>query len=121
VGDWTNELVFITHSLPVARGIFASVYVETKEEMESVAARKIFEDFYRDDFFVRIVNSSPDINPVKTTNFCDIGIAARGHQLVVFAALDNLVKGAAGQAVQNMNLMFGFDERAGLIFAGSNP
>jgi N-acetyl-gamma-glutamyl-phosphate reductase len=121
VGDWTNELVFITHSLPVARGIFASVYVETKEEIDNAAARKIFEDFYRDDFFVRIVNASPDINPVKTTNFCDIGIAARGRQLVVFAALDNLVKGAAGQAVQNMNLMFGFDEQAGLVFAGSSP
>ena len=121
VGDWTNELVFITHSLPVARGIFASVYVETKEEIENAAARKIFEDFYRDDFFVRIVDASPDINPVKTTNFCDIGIAVRSRQLVVFAALDNLVKGAAGQAVQNMNLIFGFDERAGLVFAGSNP
>ncbi len=121
VGDWTNELVFMTHSLPVARGIFASVYVETKEEMTNGQAQKLFEDFYREDFFVRIVDSSPDINPVKTTNFCDIGVAMRGRQLVVFAALDNLVKGAAGQAVQNMNLMFGFDEKTGLVFAGTNP
>src|SRR6266542_2788473 len=63
----------------------------------------------------------PDINWVKTTNFCDIGFAARGRQLVVFTALDNLVKGAAGQAVQNMNLMFGLDERTGLMLTGSNP
>ncbi len=121
VGDWTNELVFMTHSLPVARGIFASIYVEAKNEMMTEDVHKIFADFYRESFFVRLVKGSPDINWVKTTNFCDIGFAARGHQLVVFSALDNLVKGAAGQAVQNMNLMYGFDEKTGLIFAGTNP
>ncbi|HVF51106.1 MAG TPA: N-acetyl-gamma-glutamyl-phosphate reductase [Pyrinomonadaceae bacterium] len=121
VGDWTSELVFMTHSLPVARGIFASVYVETGSELNEAEARRLFEDFYAGSFFVRLVEGSPDINWVKTTNFCDIGIAARGRQLVVFSALDNLVKGAAGQAVQNMNLMFGFDEATGLMFTGSNP
>jgi N-acetyl-gamma-glutamyl-phosphate reductase common form len=121
VGDWTSELVFMTHSLPVARGIFASVYVETKDEMETDAVREVFKRFYQDSFFVRLVEGSPDINWVKTTNFCDIGIAARGRQLVVFSALDNLVKGAAGQAVQNMNLMAGLDEKTGLILTGSNP
>jgi N-acetyl-gamma-glutamyl-phosphate reductase len=121
VGDWTSELVFMTHSLPVARGIFASIYVETKEEMTAEEAGEVFADFYRDSFFVRLVSGSPDINWVKTTNFCDIGMAARGRQLVVFSALDNLVKGAAGQAVQNMNLMAGLDEKTGLILTGSNP
>jgi N-acetyl-gamma-glutamyl-phosphate reductase len=121
VGDWTSELVFMTHSLPVARGIFASIYVETKEEMTAEEAREVFADFYKDSFFVRLVSGSPDINWVKTTNFCDIGMAARGRQLVVFSALDNLVKGAAGQAVQNMNLMAGLDEKTGLILTGSNP
>ncbi len=58
---------------------------------------------------------------MKTTNFCDIGFAVRGRQVVVFSALDNLVKGAAGQAVQNMNLMFGLDEKTGLLLAGGNP
>ncbi|HKZ03300.1 MAG TPA: hypothetical protein VJ180_13730, partial [Pyrinomonadaceae bacterium] len=76
---------------------------------------------YRDSFFIRMVKGSPDINWVKTTNFCDIGIAVRGRQVVVFSALDNLVKGAAGQAVQNMNLMFGLDEKAGLVVVGTNP
>ncbi|MDQ3252756.1 MAG: N-acetyl-gamma-glutamyl-phosphate reductase, partial [Acidobacteriota bacterium] len=94
-GDWTNELVFMTHSLPVARGIFASIYVETKSETTTEDVHKIFADFYRDSFFVRLVKGSPDINWVKTTNFCDIGFATRGRQLVVFSALDNLVKGAA--------------------------
>lgn len=121
VGDWTNELVFMTHSLPVARGIFASIYAEVKRELTEDEFRNIFNDYYRGSFFVRLVNGSPDINWVKTTNFCDIGFAARGRQLVVFSAIDNLVKGAAGQAVQNMNLMFGLEETAGLILPGTNP
>ena len=121
VGDWTSELVFMTHSLPVARGIFASIYVEAKKETTEEELRTIFADYYRDSFFVRLVNGSPDINWVKTTNFCDIGVAARGKQIVVFSAIDNLVKGAAGQAVQNMNLMFGLDEKTGLMLVGTNP
>ena len=121
VGDWTNELVFMTHSLPVARGIFASIYAETKSELTEDELRKIFADYYRGSFFMRLVQGSPDINWVKTTNFCDIGLAARGKQIVVFSAIDNLVKGAAGQAIQNMNLMFGLDETTGLKLVGTNP
>ncbi|MFN2454404.1 MAG: N-acetyl-gamma-glutamyl-phosphate reductase [Pyrinomonadaceae bacterium] len=121
LGDWSSEFVFMTHSLPVARGIFASIYVETKDEMATNDVRKIYNEFYKNDFFVRLVENSPDINWVKTTNFCDIGFAARGRQVAIFAALDNLVKGAAGQAVQNMNLQFGFDEKTGLMLMGSNP
>jgi N-acetyl-gamma-glutamyl-phosphate reductase len=81
----------------------------------------IYRSFYEESFFIRIVEGSPDINWVKTTNFCDLGFAARGKQLVVFSAIDNLVKGAAGQALQNMNLMFGLDEKTGLMLMGSNP
>src|SRR6185369_3554271 len=121
VGDWTNELVFMTHSLPVARGIFASIYAETKSELTEDELRKIFADYYRGSFFIRLVQGSPDINWVKTTNFCDIGLAARGKQIVVFSAIDNLVKGAAGQAIQNMNLMFGLDETTGLKLVVTNP
>lgn len=121
VGDWTNELVFMTHSLPVARGIFASIYIETKSELTEQELRAMFADFYRDSFFIRLVEGSPDINWVKTTNFCDLGFATRGRSVVVFSAIDNLVKGAAGQAVQNMNLMFGLDEKTGLMLVGTNP
>ena len=121
VGDWMSELVFMTHSLPVARGIFASIYVETKSEMTAEDVRAVYTDFYKESFFVRLMTGSPDINWVKTTNFCDIGTAMRSTQLVVFSAIDNLVKGAAGQAVQNMNLMAGLDEKTGLILTGSNP
>lgn len=121
VGDWTSDLVFMTHSLPVARGIFASIYVETKRDFTADEARALFAEFYEGSFFVRLVSGSPDINWVKTTNFCDIALAARGRHLVVFTAIDNLVKGAAGQAVQNMNLMFGLEEKTGLLLPGSNP
>ena len=121
VGDWNSELVFMTHSLPVSRGIFASIYAELNIAMTEADVRHLFADFYRDAFFVRLVKGSPDINWVKTTNFCDLGFAVRGKQLVVFSAIDNLVKGAAGQAVQNMNLMFGLDEKTGLMLTGTNP
>jgi N-acetyl-gamma-glutamyl-phosphate reductase len=121
VGEWNSDLVFITHSLPVARGIFASIYVEAKKELTEEQLRATFAEFYRDSFFVRLVKGSPDINWVKTTNFCDLGFATRGRNIVVFSAIDNLVKGAAGQAVQNMNLMFGLDEKTGLMLVGTNP
>ncbi len=121
IGGRINELIFMTHSLPVSRGIFASIYCETTKEISAADTRAMFADFYRDSFFIRLVDGSPDINWVKTTNFCDIGFAARARQLVVFTAIDNLVKGAAGQAVQNMNLMFGLDEKTGLMLFGTNP
>jgi len=129
VGPFENDLVFMTHSLPVARGIFASCYLETNQAISNEDLRAIFQGFYHpsksandsDNFFVRIVDGSPDINWVKNTNFCDIAVHANGKQIVIFSAIDNLVKGAAGQAVQNMNLMFGLDEKTGLIMTGGNP
>lgn len=121
VGEFANDFVFMTHSLPVARGIFASCYAETTVNLTSEDVRNLYELFYKNSFFVRLVENSPDINWVKTTNFCDIAAHSCGKQIVVFSAIDNLVKGAAGQAVQNMNLMCALDERTGLIFAGSNP
>jgi N-acetyl-gamma-glutamyl-phosphate reductase len=128
VGELTSDFVFMTHSLPVSRGIFASCYLETKLNLANEDVRHIYENFYHpkagdlpDSFFVRIVEGSPDINWVKTTNFCDLAAHSNGKQIAVFAALDNLVKGAAGQAVQNMNLMFGLDERTGLVLVGTNP
>jgi N-acetyl-gamma-glutamyl-phosphate reductase len=121
LADFKSELVFMTHSLPVSRGIFASCYMETKANLTNEDLRNIFKGFYDGSFFVRLVDGSPDINWVKNTNFCDIGAFSNGTQIAVFSAIDNLVKGAAGQAVQNMNLMFGLDETAGLIFAGGNP
>lgn len=128
VGTFDNDFIFMTHSLPVSRGIFASVYLETTVLLTNEDLKNIYEHFYHpvgedqtDSFFVRIVDGSPDINWVKTTNFCDIAAHSNGKQIVVFSAIDNLVKGAAGQAVQNMNLMFGLDETTGLRLVGTNP
>jgi N-acetyl-gamma-glutamyl-phosphate reductase len=122
VGEFANDFVFMTHSLPVSRGIFASCYLETTVNLTGEDLKNLYELFYKDSFFVRVVDGSPDINWVKTTNFCDIAAHSNANkQIVIFSAIDNLVKGAAGQAVQNMNLMFGLDEKTGLIFAGSNP
>jgi N-acetyl-gamma-glutamyl-phosphate reductase len=121
IGEFDNDFVFMTHSLPVSRGIFASCYAELNEEISTAELKQIYQKFYADNFFVRIVDGSPDINWVKNTNFCDIAVNVQNKQVAVFSAIDNLVKGAAGQAVQNMNLMFGLDEKTGLIFTGSNP
>lgn len=129
VGAFENEFVFMTHSLPVSRGIFASCYAETTVNVSNEDLRNIYEHFYHpnsspsatDSFFVRLVEGSPDINWVKTTNFCDIAVHSNGKQIAIFSAIDNLVKGAAGQAVQNMNLMCGFDETTGLKLVGTNP
>jgi N-acetyl-gamma-glutamyl-phosphate reductase len=121
IGAFENDFVFMTHSLPVARGIFASCYVETTVNLTNEDLKKLFELYYKDSFFVRQTEGSPDINWVKTTNFCDLAAHSDSKQIAVFAALDNLVKGAAGQAVQNMNLMFGLDERIGLMMIGTNP
>lgn len=121
IGDFSSDFVFMTHSLPVSRGIFASCYLETQVNMTNEDLANLYNHFYEDAFFVRIVDGSPDINWVKNTNFCDIAAYSKGKQIVIFSAIDNLVKGAAGQAVQNMNLMFGIGETTGLVFAGGNP
>lgn len=121
VGTFEQDFIFMTHSLPVARGIFASVYVETTNILTNEDLKNLYELFYKDSFFVRIVENSPDINWVKTTNFCDLAAHSNGKQIVVFSAIDNLVKGASGQAVQNMNLMCGLDETTGLRLIGTNP
>ena len=121
--DWGKDssLILQTHSIPAVRGIFASIYATTRRAMTRDEAGALLDEFYGKEFFIRLTNGSPDINWVKNTNFVDIGWAVDKDTLIVFVAIDNLVKGAAGQAVQNMNLMFGVEETAGLMLAGSNP
>ena len=117
----SGSLILQTHSLPTVRGIFASIYLTTNQAMTGEQGNELLRDFYSNEYFIRLVSGSPDINWVKCTNFVDIGYAAQDDTVIVFVAIDNLVKGAAGQAVQNMNLMFGIEERTGLMLAGSNP
>jgi N-acetyl-gamma-glutamyl-phosphate reductase len=119
--EWPDGLVFQAHSAPMVRGIFASIYATLRRPLALGHIDDLFKQYYRDCFFVRLVDGSPDVNWVKNTNFADIGWAVSGSDVIVFVAIDNLVKGAAGQAVQNMNLMFGLEEQTGLGFAGSHP
>ncbi|QYO65578.1 N-acetyl-gamma-glutamyl-phosphate reductase [Leptolyngbya sp. 7M] len=121
LGDYQDGMVFMTHSMPVSRGIFASCYLESNVGLTNEDLHNLYRKFYEDSYFVRLVDGSPDINWVKTTNFCDISIHTDGKNIAIFSAIDNLVKGAAGQAVQNMNLMFGLDETTGLRIVGTNP
>lgn len=98
------------------RGIFVSSVLSCTVSLEEV--RKIFHDYYDDHAFTFVSDRPVDLKQVVNTNKCLIGLEKEGDKLVVHSALDNLLKGASGQAVQNMNLMFGLDERAGLKLKG---
>ena len=103
---------FTPHLVPLNQGIFTTVHALTDANPEKV--RDVFEKKFAHEPFVKIVDD-PDLSSVRNTNFCHIGgFKSDGKRLVITSAIDNLVKGASGQAVQNMNVMLGFDETAGL-------
>lgn len=112
-------VAFVPHLLPFERGIFATAYVTLKESLTQPDAQSLFEDFYKDAPFIEVVPADVELElkSVVGTNDLMLHVAADPEQklLVVTAVLDNLIKGASGQAVQNFNLMYGFDETAGLM------
>ncbi|MGD0825577.1 MAG: Asd/ArgC dimerization domain-containing protein, partial [Terriglobales bacterium] len=114
----SRQLIFTPHLLPIPRGILSTIYVYLKRKMTADEVQSCFHDFYEGKHWVRIfqVSSLPEIQFSAHTNYCDLGfcLAHDGRRLIVVSCLDNLLKGAAGQAVQNMNLMFGWDETEGL-------
>ena len=116
-----GRIVFQTHSAPLVRGIFATAMVPLKRAMDRAALKETYDEAYGSEFFIRMVEGSPDVAAVKGTNFADIGVASRGETAEVFIAIDNLVKGAAGQAIQAMNIMFGIPEPTGLKMTGVFP
>jgi len=109
-------LTFVPHLLPMIRGIHATLYGNLKADASDLQA--LYEDFYKDEPFVDVMpqGSHPDTRSVKGANFCRMAIhqPQGGNTVVILSVIDNLVKGAAGQAVHNMNLMFGLDETTGL-------
>jgi N-acetyl-gamma-glutamyl-phosphate reductase len=111
-------LSFTPHLLPVNRGILSTLYARLTRSMSTADLTERFRRFYEREPFVRVYpeGSVPNISSVKGTNFCDIGVVSekRTGRVIVLSAIDNLGKGASGQAVQNMNLMCGFPEDAGL-------
>jgi len=112
------NVTFTPHLLPINRGILSTCYVNLSEPCSSEQLRAMFLEAYGDEFFVRVLpkGSYPYVAYVRGTNFCDIGVAVdeRSNRAIVVAAIDNLVKGASGQAIQNMNLLYGWDETLGL-------
>lgn len=113
------KVTFVPHLLPVSRGILATLYAIPAPKVTEAMIRKTLGDAYQEEPFIRMKPEGqfPQLKDVQNTNFCDIGISmdTRTGRLVIITAIDNLVKGAAGQAVQNMNIRFGFPEEAGLI------
>ena len=114
-----HELSFTAQLLPLHRGILETIYVRTAAELEWRDLRAVYEKYYSSEPFVRLYPEGrlPDLRGVQGTNFCDIGfrVDPASRRVVIVAAIDNLVKGAAGQAVQNMNLLLGHPETAGLL------
>lgn len=116
-GRRTPELSFIPHSAPMVRGIFITLQARLTGSPGSADLHKVYETAYEHSPFIRLMEGSPRINNVIGTNACDIGFAVKGRQVVIMTALDNLIKGMAGQAVQNMNLALGLPEITGLVYA----
>jgi N-acetyl-gamma-glutamyl-phosphate/LysW-gamma-L-alpha-aminoadipyl-6-phosphate reductase len=124
LGDPQGERIqtsFVAHSMDTARGIFVTLHATLPEAREAAALYRHYTEFYAESPFVRIVAGSPALQNVVGSNFCDIGLAARERQVIVMAALDNLVKGMAGTAVQNLNLMCGLPETTGLWAPALRP
>ncbi len=118
-------LSFTPHLVPMNRGILTTAYAKLAAEMDTGRLHGMYREFYRREPFVRVLplGQFPNVRNVRGSNFCDIGVYAdpRTGRAVVVTAIDNLVKGASGQAVQNMNIMMGFEETAGLRFAALFP
>jgi len=115
---FNSPFSFTTHLLPVAVGIYATTSIHLKKEIEASEIIKAFEEMYASSFFVRLRQTPPELSWVVGTNFCDINVSVNEKTIIVTTAIDNLIKGAAGQAVQNMNKLFGWEEKFGLVNAG---
>jgi len=109
------SVTFVPHLLPLNRGILATIYVKKAQKSQNLTA--LYKKFYKKEPFVRIRDEEdfPRIKDVVGTNFCDIGIKESADSVIIIAAIDNLLKGAAGQAVENMNIMYKFPEYTALL------
>lgn len=117
------KATFVPHTVPLDRGILATIYVRLKKKVSVNKAHKIYEKFYDQKKFVRVleIDEYPSTKNVRYSNMCDIGFGFQDDVFVVVVALDNLGKGASGQAVHNMNLMLDFPETKGLLSTAIYP
>ncbi len=119
-----NQILFVPHLLPMIRGMLSTIYVDLTAQGQKLDIQALYEDFYKNERFVDVMpaNSSPETRSVRGANELRIALyRLQENKLIILVAQDNLVKGAAGQAIQNMNLMFNFDEAAGLEGIGLLP
>lgn len=114
------DVIFTPHSAPMVRGIFTTAYAFLPEPVTLAQLTALYEEAYGAEPFIRLVEQARSA-VVAHSNFCDISLACSGRKVIVTSALDNLVKGAAGQALQNMNVMFDLPETTGLLFPGTHP
>jgi N-acetyl-gamma-glutamyl-phosphate reductase len=116
------NVTFVPHLLPVNRGIVSTIYVELKDNVTLDDVEKIYHQYYDSELFVRVLKRGEiaDLKYVKYSNFCDISLHLdeRTNTLIIVSTIDNMVKGTAGQAIQNMNLMFNIEESKGLKIPG---
>jgi len=110
--NFSNELIFIPNRGDFTRGIFATLYTTVEENLEDIVAK--YETFYAKHPFVTVTTDSINMKQVVQTNKCIISLLKKGNRLLITSIIDNLTKGASGQAIQNMNLLFGLDETTGL-------
>jgi len=110
-----SSLLFVPHLVPMERGILSTIYLKPIQPVSPEHVMQVFAEAYENEPFVRLRENSPKTAAVARTNFCDITARVVKSRIVVLSAIDNLVKGAAGQAIQNLNLMFGIDETTGLL------
>jgi N-acetyl-gamma-glutamyl-phosphate reductase len=115
------SFMFVPHLLPCTRGIFVTAYISLESATAAQQVQKSFGAFYDQQPFIRMRSAPPRLVDVIGTNFCDISVAIRNSQLVVMAAIDNLGKGMAGQAIQNLNIAFGLPQQTGLLVSALGP
>ncbi len=118
IGTSKSKVYFTPHLIPMNRGILCTTYAKIKNRSSIEEIIAIYSDFYSKEPFVRIRkdNKLPKTKDVANTNFCEISIRVVDERIIILSSIDNLIKGAAGQAVQNMNIMYGFKETLGLLF-----
>ena len=109
------EVIFTPHLVPMDRGIFATIYARPKQAAVEHDLLELYRSFYARSPFIRIVSHLPATKDSALTNYCDITLRVVRGQIVILACLDNLIKGAAGVAVQNLNLMLGCPEETALL------
>ena len=113
-----NTVIFTPHLIPINRGMLSTIYINLNKNFTINDLNNILKTKFADEYFMEITNEIPTIKDVAKTNFCKIGIfpTQNKNKAIIISVIDNLTKGASGQAVQNMNLIYNFDEREGLIF-----